>query len=922
MECPKCQSENRSDSRFCRICGAELHPAHDRTSRVDTESLEQSTRAQVIGDLFANRYRLIGKIGEGGMGVVYKAHDTKLKRDVALKFLPTEFTRDTEAKERFIHEAQTASGLDHPNICNIHEIHEAAGSQLFISMACYEGETIRERIRRGPLEVGEALRIADQVAEGLKETHKKGIVHRDIKPGNVIIKTGGQAKIMDFGLAKLAGERDLTKTGTTVGTVAYMSPEQAQGREVDHRTDIWSLGVVLYEMITGKQPFKGDHAQSIIYSILNEGPAAMAELTPGLPSELEQIVKKCLDKDPAKRYQTIAELQADLRQLQEHMTSARASALVGMSVKLRPVSSLVIRIGIPTLVVLSVVLLATLIPSRWQGVRGWLGLSDTPTERWIAILPFAVAHGDSAEQAFSDGLVQDITGKIARLERLEESFWVMPARRVHSLDVKSPGRARRVLVANTAISGTMRSRGDEIELTLLRYDLSDEIKEHVDTSIVRLQEAPPIADPIANLYTWQDSVAIRVAEMLGVEIRPEVHRRLIAGGTAVPDAYESYLRGLGQLYATKGDGDADLAIELLSQAVERDPSYAAAHVGLGYAYWRMYSATEDTQWARRAVESCDHAVRLDPGMVSAHIGLGRIWADLGQHENALQAFRRALELDPGNSEARREMGDVYRTLNRTSEAAAAYQEVVESRPRDWSTYYALGEMYYYEGDRQSALGLFSKVMELRPDSPSSYNIVGVAYAELGRERDAIAMFEKSLDIDTTYQACSNLGTLYFWKWRYADATEMYKKTVELAPTYYVAWGHLGEACYWDPGQKDEAAGAFRKAIELAETQPDVDLDDPSVLADLAGYHGRLGDDSKAEALVKRAVACKPSGQDVSLHIAEAYEMIGDRGAALEWISRAMADGASRARIISYPGLSKLRADERFQELLKQVGDRS
>ncbi|MFH1312664.1 MAG: protein kinase [Candidatus Eisenbacteria bacterium] len=918
MECPKCHSNTRDDSHFCRICGGQL-PPRDETSFLDTESLEQSTRAQVVGDLFAGRYRLLEQIGKGGMGVVYKARDTKLRRDVALKFLPSEFTRDAEAKERFIHEAQTASGLDHPNICTIHEIHEEPGGQLFISMACYEGETVRAKIKRGPLEIEEAIRIAGQVADGLEETHKKGIVHRDIKPGNIIVKTGGVAKIMDFGLAKLAGERDLTKTGTTVGTVAYMSPEQARGREVDHRTDIWSLGVVLHQMLTGQQPFKGEKAQAIIYSILNEKPEPVTEINPAIPFELGAVVDRCLRKDPAERYQFVADLSADIKKLGASAGSGQVSTGRTMAARFAGTRDLR-RMFLPAVVAsVAVVVVLTLGGGRF---RNLMGGRPSVTEKWVTILPFTVAEGDSAEQAFSDGLVQSITSKIARLERVVESFWVVPYSEVHTGGIRSPGEARRILVANIAITGTMRSRGDEIELTLVRNDLSTKIADDVDTSIVHLKEAPPITDPIANLQTWQDSVVILTAELLGVEMQPEVRRLLIARGTAVPDAYELYLRGRGYLYPAHGEGDRDLAIDLLSQAVERDPSYVLAHVGLGEAYLEMYSATEDTQWARNAVAACRHAIRLDPGIVSAHIMLGKVFSMIGQHEDALQSLRRALELDPGDFEARREMGDVYRAAGRNSEAAAAYHKVVESRPRDWRTYYALGEMYYFQNDCESALEPFLKVKELRPESPQSYNIVGAAHAGLGHQKEAIAMFEKSLDIDTTYMACSNLGTLYFWNWRYADATEMYEKTVALAPGHYVGWGHLGEAYYWNPGQKDAAARSFSRAIELAEARMDVNPDDPSVLADLAGYYSRLGDHSKAKALVKAAVACEPSAQDVILHIAEAYEMIGDREAALEWISRALVQGASLARIMCYPGLSKLRADERFQDLLEQVGDRS
>jgi serine/threonine protein kinase len=260
------------------------------------------------------------------MGVVYKAEDTKLKRTVALKFLPPELTRDEEAKQRFIHEAQAASALDHNNICTIHEIGETDDGQMFIAMACYEGETLKSRIAKGPLRIEEALDVAIQVVQGLQKAHEKGIVHRDIKPANVLVTADSVAKILDFGLAKLAGQTKLTKTGSALGTAAYMSPEQARGEEVDRRTDIWSLGVIMYEMITSQLPFKSEYDEAVVYSILNEAPAPVTGLRSGIPMELERIVNKCMEKNPAERYQHLDDLLADLKAMKKKFESSRSEA--------------------------------------------------------------------------------------------------------------------------------------------------------------------------------------------------------------------------------------------------------------------------------------------------------------------------------------------------------------------------------------------------------------------------------------------------------------------------------------------------------------------------------------------------------------------------------------------------------------------
>jgi serine/threonine-protein kinase len=325
-KCPKCQFDNPEDTRFCGNCAEPLEPGKDIPVS-PTKTLQTPIREFTKGSTVASKYEVIEELGKGGMGVVYKAKDTKLKRTVALKFLSPELTSDKEAKERFIHEAQTASALDHPNICTVHEIDEDQG-QMFIAMAYIEGQSLREKVKAGPLKLDETLDIAIQVTQGMHEAHEKGVVHRDIKSANVMVTAKSQAKIMDFGVAKLAGQTRFTRTGTTMGTVAYMSPEQARGEKVDHRTDIWSLGVVLYEMVIGQLPFKGDHEQAMMYSILNEEPEPMTGMRTGVPMELERVVNKALTKDPAVRYQHADDMLVDLRLLRDNITAFLKSPLV------------------------------------------------------------------------------------------------------------------------------------------------------------------------------------------------------------------------------------------------------------------------------------------------------------------------------------------------------------------------------------------------------------------------------------------------------------------------------------------------------------------------------------------------------------------------------------------------------------------
>lgn len=322
MKCPKCQSEISDDSRFCSHCGTPIHSG-DKVFLSHTQTILRPIDEFVHGAELAGKYKVIDVVGKGGMGIVYKAEDTKLKRSVALKFLPPELIQDKESKERFVLEAQAAAALSHPNICTIYEIAEEEGKP-FIAMEYVEGQSLRAKIGKDPLELIEALSISLQVAEGLDEAHKKGIIHRDIKSANIMVTDKGQAKIMDFGLAKVKGGTLLTREGTTLGTVAYMSPEQARGEEVDHRTDIWSLGVVLYEMLSGHLPFQGDREASILYSVVHEEPKPLKEAKRDLPQELLQIVNRALRKKTESRYQSAAEMLKDLKKYKESLTAAEA----------------------------------------------------------------------------------------------------------------------------------------------------------------------------------------------------------------------------------------------------------------------------------------------------------------------------------------------------------------------------------------------------------------------------------------------------------------------------------------------------------------------------------------------------------------------------------------------------------------------
>jgi tetratricopeptide (TPR) repeat protein/TolB-like protein len=919
MECPKCQSDNPDDSHFCRICGSRLEMAGEVRGS-GTEPGYGPHRTLVPGSTFAGRYLIIQELGRGGMGIVYEAEDSKLKRRVALKFLPWELTRSPEAKERFFHEAQAASSLDHANICAVHEIDETGDGQIYISMGCYDGETLEARIERAPLSVDEASEIGIQIAAGLREAHEKDIIHRDIKPSNVMVTDRGEVKIMDFGLAKLAGQTRLTKAGATMGTVAYMSPEQARGEDVDHKTDIWSLGAVLHEMVTAEHPFKGEYDQAVIYSILHEEPGPLAETGAAIPSDFVSIVKRCLAKDKANRYESVTDVESDLRRFRLESgfegvyAVEKTGARPGFTAGLR-------KIMMPVAVVIAVLILVAVLPRAREAIRR-VWVSDIgPAEKVVAVLPCDLREGSREDRAFCDGLARVLTVKLAEIESSREGFRVIPADDLQEFMLGRQDATRADVSTrfgtNVVITGDLRRSDGSIRMTPVRNDIAIGPEGDAGAPPVTQHEAPEIADPIANLATWQDGVIIAIVELLGLELTGNERDNLLADGTTVPGAYESYLQGLGFMYPYTGKQDLDAAVRSLKRAVEQDSSYVEALEELGFGYVWMYFNDRDRGWLDQAIASYDQVLRLDERRAAAYVKLGYAHHFAGDHDRAIRCFDRAIALDPMGWKGHYGKGYVYEDMGEIELAEASYCAAVEADPLEWDPAYDLALIYWRTGQYEKAIAPLLRAIELRPYKTAGYTALGTVYFGLEQPGKAREMFEQSLVIDTTFHACSDLGTIYFWDQRYADAARMYEKALELEPDEYMLWDHLADAYYWSPGERQKAYDYYNKAIGLAKQELEADPADPVLLSDLASYHAMLGSESEARMYLEQVAALEPTDTDVLIHIAEACEQIGERGSALDWLERALAKGMSPIVVDRYPILRRLRADPRCKRLLDE-----
>ena len=709
---------------------------------------------QVVG-----HYRILEKLGGGGMGVVYKALDTKLDRSVALKFLPPHLSMDEEAKARFIHEAKAASALDHVNIGYIHEIDETDDGQLFIAMAFYAGETLKKKITRGPLPIDEALDYAVQIAEGLGRAHEAGIIHRDIKPANVMVTEEGLVKIVDFGLAKMA-DVSLTQTGTTLGTVAYMSPEQAQGEAVDQRTDLWSLGVVLYELLTGERPFRGDYAEAIIYAIRHDEPEPITALRPEVPEDLARIVENLLRKDREARYASAEALLADLQAIKQgEAAEKQAVAPVASGSSSRN------RVWIYGGGALVVLVLAAFIAS--QLFSGGSRSIDS-----IAVLPLANLSGDPKQEYFSDGMTDALIENLGQIEALRviSRTSVMP----YKTDPKPLREVGRALDVAGVVEGTVKSSGDLIEVTVRLYDAATEERLWSGRFERKLE----------NVLTLQREVALAIAREIEIKLKPQEQERLEEAKTVDPEVYELYLWGRNLSYKRTLESLSQ-AITYFEQAIAKDADFAPAHASLVVPYFMLgASGTLPLEEARsKARQAAEQALALNESLSDAHVAMGVILSMYDwDWSGAERVLKRAISLNPNNTEAIHEYG-IY--LIRT-------------------------------GKPEEGLNEMKRLLALDPLSPVARRSVAWAYFRNRQYDDAIEYSLRLLDFDPGY-AHMHLGAAYLLKGRYEDAiAALEREEVASTGTGFLALGYLGNA-YALSGKRDKALAL----IEQLEEQPNL-----------------------------------------------------------------------------------------------------
>ena len=835
-------------------------------------------------------YQILRKLGEGGMGTVYLAEDTRLNRKVALKFLSDGLTSNDVEVERFRDEARIAASLSHPNIAQVYAIEDSEQGS-FIAMQYVDGSDLGSVIRDDNLSISQKNKIARSIAEGISAAHNKGIIHRDIKAGNIMVTAEGKIKILDFGVAHIINAPKPEQTGEHVGTATYMAPELVLGKEADRRTEVWAYGVLLYQMYTGKLPFDGVYEQAITYAILDEEPEPVNEIAPDTPLFIQEIIQESLQKKPEDRIQDFKEILQRFKEHSKKNEQPRPSFTNGIFDS-KSNTLLAGTLGILLCFAMIFAGIQILSPSE-------------PETRKLAIIPFKNVSETETSRILLDGILETMTSKLSQIDNYKDALWIIPSSEVINNEVQTPLEAYKLFGVNLAVTGSYQDLNNLKRLTINLIDAKN--LRQLKSSVIDLS-----GDNILNLQT---EIILQLIEMLDIKPDEKIKGTLAQGITNDPEASSYYLNGQGYLYRYLQSDNLDNAISLFKKAVDVDPDYALAYAALGEAYWRKYEVESGVSYVDSARLHLEKAMDINKDLIPVKQTLGLLNLGTGQYDEAVNIFTSILETDPGNEVAYGGLAGAYDELGLYEEAEETYKKAIEAKPDYWLGYKRLGSFYIKNGEYQKATDPLYQVVRLTPDNHNGYSNIGVNYYYLSNWEMARKNFVKSYEIEPTESAASNLGTVNYIESNFEEAAKYYTRALEINPNNYAIWGNLASV-QGILGKEEEERANYLKAIEVAEKQLEINPNDISINTSLGSYYSDIGDSARAVQYIEKTLNLAPEVPEVIFRAASAYENLGNRDRAITLMTRALEEDYPVENIVNQPELSDLVQDDRFQEIIK------